>query len=129
MTYQQVPAVQSDHDLLVIVAQGQISMRDDLREVSEGMKELKTSIVQIGTRQSDLEQRMTNVSGTVQRVVADQNDGQKDAQGLKTKLSVIEADITRWKIYMRVALILMSPVYLIILALATQAAKNYLLGP
>lgn len=138
--YPQGVGVQSDHDLLVIVAQGQASLRDDMRELADGMKDVKKSLDTISNRQTDLEQRMTNVSGTVQRVVADQNDDERNLQNVKAahekglqdmngRILAIEADLVRWKTYMRVGAVLSTPVYLIIIGLAAKAAQVYFLGP
>jgi hypothetical protein len=55
----------------------------------------------------------------VTRLQADQYDARKDISSLK-------ADTIRWKTYMKIAAILGSPVYIVLLALLIEAAKKFL---
>ena len=110
---------QSDHDLLIAISIGQQEMKTDVRTMSDVLNEMKRALDVTNQRQSDLEARMTNISGTVQRSLADQRDDHADIAALK-------ADVTRWKLYMKVALVLMTPLYVVVLAVLIEAAKMWL---
>jgi hypothetical protein len=108
---------QNDHDLLIAISIGQQDLKSDMRAMSDVLTEMKRSLDTTNQRQSDLEARMTNISGTVQRSLADQRDDHADIAALK-------ADTTRWKLYGKIALVLGTPVYVGLLALVIEAAKR-----
>jgi hypothetical protein len=110
---------QNDHDLLIVIAEGQRELKNDVRAMSDALKDMKASLDATNQRQHDLESRMANLSTTVQRSLADQRDDHKDIADLK-------ADHTKWKLYMKVALVLMTPIYLVMLALLIEAGKRWL---
>jgi hypothetical protein len=110
---------QNDHDLLIVIATSQNDIKNDMRAMADSLKELKTTIDATNQRQSDLENRMTNISGTVQRSLADQNDSRKELNELK-------AEHVRWRLYQKVAVVLTTPMYIIVLALVVEAAKKAL---
>ncbi|MFL5806943.1 MAG: hypothetical protein ACJ8CR_35095 [Roseiflexaceae bacterium] len=62
---------------------------------------------------------MTNLSGTVQRSLADQRDDHAD-------MAALTADTTRWKLYGKIAAVLGTPVSVGLLALVIAAAKQWL---
>ncbi|MFL5801683.1 MAG: hypothetical protein ACJ8CR_08060 [Roseiflexaceae bacterium] len=85
--------------------------------MSDALADMKRSLDTTNQRQSDLEARMTNISGTAQRSLADQRDDHADIAALK-------ADTTRWKLYGKIAAILGMPVSVGRLALVIEAAKR-----
>src|SRR5262245_48676277 len=110
---------QNDHDLLIVIAEGQRELKNDVRAMSDALEDMKASLDARDERQNDLESRMSNLSVTVQRSLAAQRDDHKDIAALK-------ADTTRWRLYMKVALFLLTPIYLVILALLIEAGKRWL---
>jgi hypothetical protein len=102
-------------------AQGQVPAADAHAVVSDAatdaIRDMKVPLDAINQRQSDLEARMTNLSGTVQRSLADQRDDHADIAALK-------ADTTRWKLYGKIAVVLGTPVYVGLLAVVIEAAKR-----
>jgi len=127
----------NDHDLLIQIATTQQEMRADMRSMSDTMALMQRSLDATNQRQGDLEHRVTNLSGTVQRQLADQNDDRREMEAIETRLlkdidSIggqvrdIKSDIDRWKIYGKVAAVLLSPLYLIVMYAAEQALKAWL---
>ena len=110
---------QADHDLLIEISVGQKELKSDVRAMSDSLREMKAALDTTNQRQTDLEARMTNLSGTVQRALADQHDDHKD-------LGALKVDVSTWKLYLKVALALFSPVYIMILFAAEQALKTWL---
>jgi hypothetical protein len=94
-------------------------LKSDVRAMSDVLNDMKRALDATNQRQSDLEARMTNISGTVQRSLADQRDDHADIVALKT-------DVGRWKLYMKVALVLLTPLYVVVLAVLIEAAKQAL---
>jgi len=107
-----------DHDLLLIIAEGQKELKSDVRAMSDALKELKSSLDQTREQQRDTDNRLANLSNTVVRLQADQRDDRADINALK-------ADTGRWKLYMKVALVLATPIYLVLLALLIEAVKKF----
>lgn len=132
---------QTDHDLLIVIAEGQKELKNDVRGISDQMREMKASLDATNERQRDQDNRLTNLTSTVVRLQADQRDERLDITKLRDdvdrkiaaisedhgkKIGTINDDMTRWKLYLRVAVVLTTPVYLGMLALAIEAAKRYL---
>jgi len=110
----------NDHDLLIVISEGQRELKQDVRAMSDALRELKAALDQTNERQRDQDNRLVNLTNTVVRLQTDQRDDH-------TELAALKAEHTRWKLYMRVALILMTPIYLIMLALIIEWAKTQLL--
>lgn len=110
---------QSDHDLLIEIAVGQREMQSDVRAISDALRELKSALDQTNERQRDQDNRIANLTNIVTRIQADQREDHK-------KVGTVEDLLDRWKIYLRIAVVLMTPVYLAVLALAIEAAKRFL---
>lgn len=110
----------SDHDLLISISVGQQELKTDMRGLADDIKDIKVGQAMMGQRQNDLEGRLTSITNTMQRVLTDQRTDH-DA------LTTLTSETSRWKIYMKVALVLLTPVYLIVLALIVEAAKNLLM--
>ena len=65
--------------------------------------------------------------GTTARSAALIDIGAADAGGVaRADIAALKADTTRWKLYGKVAAILGTPVYVGVLALAIEAAKQWL---
>jgi hypothetical protein len=58
---------------LIAISIGQQDMKSDMRAMADDIKSMKAGQEAITQRQSDLEARMTNLSGTVQRSLANQH--------------------------------------------------------
>lgn len=110
----------TDHDLLISINVGQQELRTDVRSLSDDIKEVKLGQAMMGQRQNDLEGRLTSITNTVQRSL---NDQHHDHDAIVSVVS----DVSRWKLYGKVALVLLTPVYLIVLALIVEAAKHALI--
>src|SRR6266436_4998003 len=99
--------LQSDHDLLIAINIGQLDMRADVRLMSDLLTEFKKSLELTNQRQNDLETRTTNLSNTVQRLFADYNDSNRI-------INTLRDDMGKWKLYIKMLVILSTPIYLII---------------
>ena len=110
---------QADHDLLIVIAEGQKELKSDVRAMSDALRELKTAQESMNERQRDIDARVVNLTSTVTRLQGNQYDDHKD-------IGVLKADHTRWKLYMKVALVLLTPIYLVMLALLIEYGKQVL---
>ena len=103
---------QNDHDLLIVIAEGQKDIKADVKTMSE-------TLATLVKQQNDQDNRLSNLTATVTGLKLERDADRKDISDLK-------ADHTRWKLYMKVALVLMTPMYLVILALLIEAGKRWL---
>ena len=62
---------------------GHQDLKTDLRAMSDVLNDMKRALDATNQRQSDPEARMTNLSGTVQRSLAEQHDDRKDLSDVK----------------------------------------------
>lgn len=122
--------ISNDHDLLIRIDSRLNDLQGDVRGVSDQVRDIRSALDATIERQRDTDNRLTNVTSTVVRVQADQRDITTDIAKLREahdkRISTIDSDLIRWKLYLRVAVILTTPVYLGMLALAIEAAKRYL---
>lgn len=109
----------NDHDLLIVIAQGQRELQDDVKAMSAALREMKTMLDATNERQRDQDVRLVNLSNTVVRVEADRRDD-------RNRLDKLFSEHNTWKLYMKVALVLLTPVYLVIMALIIEAGKKLL---
>lgn len=120
----------NDHDLLIQMNASLREVQESIRELAQSMRDLRTAQEATSERQRDQDNRLTNVTSTVVRMQADQRDFNVDVAKLREshdkRISDIDDLLDRWKIYLRVMVLLGTPVYLAILALAIEAAKRYL---
>ena len=110
---------QNDHDLLIVIAEGQKELKSDVRAMSDALRDLKVALDQTNERQRDQDVRLVNLANTVTRLATDQSDDH-------VKLSKLADEHSRWKLYLKVALVMLTPIYLIIMALAIEAGKKWL---
>jgi chromosome segregation ATPase len=122
---EQLPEHLNDRSLLLLIAQDLRYVRADLVTLTADIKEVKATQADQNGRQQDLEARMTNLSGTVQRDMMDLKDAEADIKGLKERLSKAEDTIKTWSIYLKIGIALFTPVYGVGAALAYEAIKRY----
>jgi len=103
---------QNDHDVLIVLAADQKEIKSDLKDVS-------TKLSLLVAQQSEQDNRIANLTATVTGLKLDRDSDRKDLNDLK-------ADHVRWKLYAKVAAVMLSPVYLILLYAAEQALKAWL---
>lgn len=108
-----------DHDLLIGIAEGQRELQSDVKAMSDALRDLTKRYDDMNLLQRDQASELIHVKNTMQRVMADQLDDHR-------KLGALETEHGRWKLYMKVAIILTTPLYLVLMALVVEAAKNWL---
>lgn len=101
----------------IVIAEGQKELKNDVRAMSDALKEFKGLLDQTNERQRDQDARLTHVTSMAVALQVDQRDDHGD-------IAKLQADHSRWKLYMKVALVLASPVYVIILALLIEYGKK-----
>lgn len=159
MEEKQMGLASTDHDLLILIAQGQSNMQNDMRSMAEDLRQLRSAVEATNQRQNDLEGRQTNLSGTVQQWMTNQAKDHDEIQKIghraiewdemtKTvaedhkkvgswdkaselttadhkKVEDLSNDVTRWKLYGKVIMVLGTPLYVGLLAVLIEAAKRF----
>lgn len=108
-----------DHDLLIGIAEGQRELQSDVKAMSDALRDLTKRYDDMNLLQRDQASELIHVKNVLQRAMADQADDRR-------KLGTLETEHGRWKLYLKVALVMLTPIYIIIMALAVEAAKNWL---
>lgn len=121
----EMPEHLNDRSLLLLIAQDLRYVRADLQNLTTDIKEVKAAQADQNGRQHDLEARMTNLSGSVQRDMMELRDLEGEVKGLKDRLSTAEDTLKVWKLYIKIGIALFTPIYGIMAALAYEAAKRY----
>src|SRR4051812_31587906 len=110
---------QADHDLLIVIAEGQKELKTDVKAMSDALREMKATIDATREQQREQDNRLTNLTATVTGLKLDRDVDRKD-------ISAVKSDIDRWKLYIKIAAVLASPFYLMLVYVAEQTLHAWL---